>query len=540
MIKNRKEILLDIVPIIVLLTLGYLTAAAFWPLMINADSYAILLPAKFLAEKGSFSAQLGNGGDLFMPLFYRGGFSLAIYFFSELFGLDFWLAAKLIIQSTYYLSIIVIYYFVKFLIETYFEKNNSKQKFLIKMLVPFSAGCLLISSYSFKNWSTVLMSETPTIFLVLLAGLLLFKSRANIIYYLLSAITIGIAMIFRLEMVIYLICFAYISLYFKNMKYWRVLLYLVIALFLWAAYCYWLYSSNIDPNAWLEQQKFIIEQLIGYHKLFLYFGAFLLVILLFLDKWPFLSWIPVLLACFFISKLSIGWKSDLLPFYSYFTHEWVLLITAAAGMIGLLITNRRFALPWLMALLSLLALYFTRGEYRYYVYLTPITVLMASLCFASLINIVLRKEKNIVFGKIFFIVIFCLLIIGGQLYLSEKESFLPKLSYEQVLIEKTQIIIKERKMDNILICSMFSEAFYYYTQKPVMDCFDGFNDIKRNKEIRKLVIVDEDMSRHQTEFVKYLQENNSQNLIQEEWIVTPYIEKNETTIPQYPVRWYLF
>jgi hypothetical protein len=69
-----------------------------------------------------------------------------------------------------------------------------------------------------------------------------------------------------------------------------------------------------------------------------------------------------------------------------------------------------------------------------------------------------------------------------------------------------------------------------------MDCFDGFKDIVRNNT-DKLVIIDEDMARHQPEFVKYLEDDPNNILIAEEWVMVSYQEKNTKSIPLYPVRW---
>ena len=90
---------------------------------------------------------------------------------------------------------------------------------------------------------------------------------------------------------------------------------------------------------------------------------------------------------------------------------------------------------------------------------------------------------------------------------------------------------------NLTICSVFSEAFNYSTGIAAIDCFEGEKDIYRSS-FPKLVVVDEDISRHQPEFIELLESKYSENLIDQEWIVTEYIEKNDTSITRYPLRWY--
>lgn len=175
----------------------------------------------------------------------------------------------------------------------------------------------------------------------------------------------------------------------------------------------------------------------------------------------------------------------------------------------------------------------------------PFIVLSGFFIVNVLIELIAQKKKIentfVFYGKKIALSIVLLLFFAGQIYLFTRPSFLPTKSYEQVVISQTIDLINKEKINssNLVICSVFSEAIYFSTNISSQDCFDGFADIKRHPDQKKLIIIEEDISRHQSEFAQYLAENYEDNLIDEKWIVTPYIEKNTTSLPKYPIKWYL-
>ncbi|MCU0680631.1 MAG: hypothetical protein MUF50_05025 [Planctomycetes bacterium] len=131
-------------------------------------------------------------------------------------------------------------------------------------------------------------------------------------------------------------------------------------------------------------------------------------------------------------------------------------------------------------------------------------------------------------------------LLVGQITLFYQPRFLPASSYEQIIIQKTLEVIEQEKIDtsHLVICSVFSEAFYYSTGISSQDCFNGVADVRRGN-FPKLVVVDEDVSRHQPEFADWLPVQYPHTLIAQQWVVTEYIEKNDSFITKYPVKWYL-
>jgi len=180
----------------------------------------------------------------------------------------------------------------------------------------------------------------------------------------------------------------------------------------------------------------------------------------------------------------------------------------------------------------LVFLYFSRGEYRYYVHVVVLLVVVAAYVWKWL-------EKKLMINKWLMILWWLLIIVmvSGQLYFDLMEDFLPTIGYEQSVAIKTKEVMENNNIEaNVVVCSVFSEAIYYETRHASMDCFDGLKDIMRNNT-DKLVVIDEDMARHQPETVEYLEKNGEK--IEEEWIMTAYQEKNTKSVPQYPVRWIL-
>ncbi|MBU0648132.1 glycosyltransferase family 39 protein [Patescibacteria group bacterium] len=509
----------------------------FSNLLINADSYAIMLPVEFLSKYGGFSHQLGEHGDFFSPLFYRGGFSLVIYLFSLIFGQNYQIIGQSIIQFSYVSSAILVYFTAK--------------KIFSSELTGFFASMLLVICFIFTEWSTVLMSEIPTIFLVTLAlTLLLYSSDKKNILFILSALVLGIALAFRVEMILLFIPFIILIHKQAPAKLYRIPAYIFFTLIVWLSYIIWLYFTHPNPAEWFSLQQSILSETLAYHQLFVYSFILLLVFLFLLVRWPYLAFLPIIPLVYFASNLKFDFFDILPPFYSFLYHDLPII---AAGIIGFFIIRQKsktFFLFFSLYLLPLLFLYFSRAEYRYYVHLILPLLLLASYFLSQLLNIVILeldelsnrlKNQYINLGiKIFASFVF-VIFISGQIYLYLQPSFLPPISYEQVVIENTQEIIKTESIDTcqLLVCSVFSEAFYYSTHVPAQDCFDGLEDIQRNPDIPKLVIVEEDIARHQPDFATYMETKYPRQLIAERWVVTPYIEKNITSIPHYPIRWYL-
>lgn len=537
--KNR-ELWLEIFFLVLILVLSVWNLPDFSNLMINADSYAILLPAKSLVENGTFSFRLGEYGDYFSPLFYRGGFSFVIAVVVKIFGGDFWLWAKNLIQISYIFTPIFVYLICKEIL-FYFD-NKISSSFQRKMLA-FLVALLMLFSYSFMQWSRVLMSEITTILLVAISFYFLLKGgladRANR-YLDISALIMGCALIFRFEMVVILIAFCFLLLVGGKKRWYEILFYFLISIIVWVFYFLWLYKTNLNSGTWLDSQMTIFYYLLGAHKLFLYFALSALIFLWLIWKKPYLSLIPMLVLGYIVYYLNFDFINELLPLISFGYHEILLVIGAFLGLIVVLWKNRKIFIFYFLAIVPLLFLYFSRGEYRYYVHLVMWLCILSVYCWWWLsVKIVRIKVLSIKIPLLLFIP---LLIIGWQWYGSKSVSFLPEESYEQKVIQRTSQLLSERDdliSDQLVICSMFSEAIYYSIGLSSIDCFNGQSDILRRSGKQILVIVDEDVARNQIDFVKTLEEKYSNGLIKKEWLVTDYQEKNTVTLTKYPLRWYL-
>ena len=510
-------------PDIIYLNIILLSLIIFWPkfsgLLINSDSYAIMLPAKFLTESGSFYHQLGQAGDIFSPIFYRGGFSLFIYILAPLLNNNWFLSSQFIIQFSYFASILLLYFSVK--------------KIFSSSVAGFLSSLLLTFCYTYHHWATVLMSEIPTIFLLVLSIFLLLQKNSWSFY--LSAIILGISYTFRAEMILLLI-----PLYFlvdtvypqdKTIK----IIYSIFSLSVWVIYLFFLYQFNPSSDQWSLQQLNILYFTIGSHHLFFVLLLLIVLIIIIFRYWPILSIIPASIGLYVFLKLNLDWQHILPPLQSFLLHDFFIILAGIAGLIFLYRQKKifYFVISYFFLLFSL---YFTRGEYRYYVHTIIPLVISASYVLSEIVS----SRKTNPFLKIIYPSLVVLLLIG-QLYLFLQPTFLPATSYEQVVIEETKNLINSKMIDqqNLLVCSVFSEAVYFSTDLSAQDCFNGLEDIKRNPGYTKLLIIDEDISRHQPEFTDYLTQNYSNNLIYQKWLITPYIENNNTSIPQYPVKWYL-
>ncbi|MFA4930857.1 MAG: glycosyltransferase family 39 protein [Patescibacteria group bacterium] len=503
----------------------------FSQLLINADSYAIMLTAEFLHQHGTFGAQLGEWGDIFSPIFYRGGFSLFIYLLSPLFHYNWLVTGQYIVQITYFLSIVLVFLVVK--------------KIFSSRWAGFFASLLAIFCYIFTQWSTILMSETPTIFLTLFSLFFLVYGQSRPYWLYLSAIVLGVAFMFRAEMIILLIPFSIlIYIYYKNNL--NIFFYIIFSFIIWFIYLFSLYIFNPDPAFWLSQQINIFTFTLGTHQLFIYTILLLLLFLFLLIRWPLFAFIPAAIFVYLAINISLDFTSVLSPFYSYLYHDLPIIITGLAGLIWLYRHSKAMFLFFTFYCFPLLLLYFSRGEYRYYVHTIMPLIMLGGYFIYQIIgqlsaSLTSHQNKLLFFTQKVFYFLILALIIAGEIYHYTRPDFLPAESYEQVVIEATQKVINSHyiNQNNIVICSVFSEAIYFSTHISAQDCFNGREDIDRHPDQTKLIIVEEDISRHQPEFSQYLIDNYSDQLIAEQWLVTPYIEKNTTSLPKYPVRWYL-
>ncbi|MFZ5392118.1 MAG: hypothetical protein ACOZAR_02880 [Patescibacteria group bacterium] len=338
---------------------------------------------------------------------------------------------------------------------------------------------------------------------------------------------------FRGEMIMILLPTIYILLHQKRaLK--EYLFYFATTLFVWFLYILWLYQSSYSPNSWIEFQLLIFQQTINYHTYFIISLLFIIVgALLYLYR-PYLVILLFLPLIIVLKKININFSDILPPLYSFFSHDWIIIILGFFGLFFIVLKNRYLGGYFLFSLLILIPLYITRGEYRYYVhlmifFLIPLGFLLKYLWF---------KAKTAIWQ--FSLIIFSLLIVFGQYKLSQYKNFLPNISYEQSVADQTNQVIKLFNFDSsdTVICSVFSEAMYYTTNFSSMDCFSGLNDINRKNNMGKLVVIDEDISRHQPEFVSELTKLYPNQPIYSQWILQPYQEKNTTSIPRQQIRWY--
>lgn len=532
--------------LLLILIIAILALPDFSKLMINADSYAILLPAQRFLENWTFSFRLGENGDFFAPLFYRGGFSLVIALIAKIANLDLMMVARNIIAASYILTPVAAYFIVKKLL--IIHQKNSLTVWQADWLATASSG-LIIFSYSFSQWAKVLMSETPTIFLLALS--LFFLTRnikendveadtwwedRNID---LSAICLGLALLFRLEMIIFLFAFVYLLGMMEKRRWWIKWFYLAIVLSIWLIYAGWLYMSNLNPNNWLTKQIDILYYLAEFHRLFAMALFSLIVVFFLVKRWPYLLVFPIGLLAWLIYYYQVDVRSGWEPFWLFINYDLVLALGAVLGIVGLWWGNKKLLIFFLFSLLPLGILYYSRGEYRYYVHLI-LGMALLTACGWNVIWVKFRGWKRIK-AKSGLMMGLVLAMVLGQVYLFQKKSFLPEESYEQKVIEETMELIKSdsRLKGDIVICSMFSEAIYYSTKISSIDCFNGPSDILRRQGKSILVIVDEDIARNQKEFVNLLETKYAGGLIKKKWLVANYQEKNTVSLTNYPLRWYL-
>lgn len=519
LLKKSKEKIIFILGLI----FSLLFSLSFWPkfssLLINSDSYVYLLQVEFLRSHSSFSGQLGLAGDFLSPIFYRGGFSLFIYFLSYFFQINNFLSAQIIILTSHFLCILLVYLLIS--------------KLFRSVYAGLISSMLLTLSYSFTNWSTVVMPEIPTILLVIFSQITLLFSRKNKLLFSLSPIFLGLSVLFRGEMIMLLLPTIFILLYQKRILK-EYLFYFATTLIIWFLYVLWLYQSSYSPNNWIEFQLLIFQQTINYHTYFIISLLFIFVgALLYLYR-PYLIILLFLPLIIVLKKININFSDILPPLYSFLSHDWVIIIFGFFGLFLIVLKNRYLGGYFLFSLLILIPLYITRGEYRYYVhliifFLVPLGFLLKYLWF---------QAKSTIWK--FSLIILSLLIVLGQYKLSQYQNFLPNISYEQSVADQTNQVIKlfNFNSSDIVICSVFSEAMYYTTNFSSMDCFSGLNDINRKNNVGKLVVVDEDISRHQPEFVSELTKLYPDQPIYSQWILQPYQEKNTTSIPRQQTRWY--
>jgi|GEM_PF-3262380 len=509
--KGISRHISEIIPIILLCLLAIIIQPPVTDLMINADTFVQLLSAKLLSETGSFSGYLGVGGDLLSPLFYRGGFSLMIYlinFFTE----DLWLSAKILLYLFYYLAIVA----------TYFVTRK-----LYSPPIAVASTLLLMLGFSFSSWATVVMAEVPTIGLVALSLALLVYSRKNHALLYLSALIFGLALTFRLEMMLLLP--GWLILLCKIHEQYRLAIYYaLLSLFVWLLYFAWLYFTHVTPNEWFWQEAIILKQTLFTHHLFLYIAPLALILIPLAIRWRWLLLLPAAGAVGYLFYRPDHLYENLAPLQLFIANDLFLVLVALAGLIVLFWKQKHLFYALSISVGLLVMLYYSRGEYRYYVHLA----LPLGLAAGAFVAWIYQRQK--ILGSLLVAV-----ILIGQAALFAQPRFLPPVSYEQIVIEHTQAMIARHNINpaNLTICSVFSEAFNYSTGIAAIDCFEGEKDIYRSS-FPKLVVVDEDISRHQPEFIELLESKYSENLIDQEWIVTEYIEKNDTSITRYPLRWY--
>lgn len=509
--KVKSTYLPDLMAVILLFVAAASIQPAVMQLMINADTFVQLLSAKLLDETGSFSGYLGTGGDLLSPLFYRGGFSLFIYLVNLLTN-DLWFSAQLLIYVFYYLAIG----------STYVVARN-----IYSRVVAVVVSLVLILSFSFSSWASVVMAEIPTIGLVALSLALIIHSRKRQTLLYLSALIFGLALTFRLEMLLLLP--GWLILLHKIHRHYRpAIYYTLISALVWLIYFIWLYLTHVTPHEWFWQEAIILKQTLLTHHLFLYIAPLALILIPLAIRWRWLLLFPVSGAIGYLFYRPDHLLENLAPLQLFFVSDLFLVVTGLFGLIVLFWKNKHLFYALAISLGLLLILYFSRGEYRYYVHLAlPLT-----LAAGAFIAWAYQRQKFL--GGLLIIT-----ILIGQATLFTQPRFLPPVGYEQIVIEQTQDVIDRHHINpvNLTICSVFSEAFYYSTNITTIDCFEGEKDIYRGN-FPKLIVIDEDISRHQPEFIELLESQYADNLIDQEWIVTEYIEKNDTSITQYPLRWY--
>ncbi|HPN67059.1 MAG TPA: hypothetical protein PLZ62_00170 [bacterium] len=516
MIEFIEKNLKTIISFLMVLLGGLLLLPKFLPLMINADSYAILLPKILMDKTGFLGGQLGMNGDYFFPLFYRGGFSLVILLMSKWCNVSELVMAKGWILAAYVASGVLIF----FLLRKIYQSNR----------VGLAGAAMLYLSYSFRSWSMVTMAEIPTICLILGAITILVYSEKNI-GWILSALIMGVAFCFRLEMVVLLLLVGLIyNTMRKNLK--ELVYYVWISMIVWLGYQLFLYLFSYDANFWLSDQLSKIGLVLEYHELFFAFAICLLGFWLMWKIQPLLTIIPIGLLGYYFWHIGGNWQVNWQPLWMFVWHDLPLMIIFGVSLLLALLRKEKKVLMWLVGILLLVFLYFSRGEYRYYVHVVVLLVVVAAYVWKWL-------EKKLMINKWLMILWWLLIIVmvSGQLYFDLMEDFLPTIGYEQSVAIKTKEVMENNNIEaNVVVCSVFSEAIYYETRHASMDCFDGLKDIMRNNT-DKLVVIDEDMARHQPETVEYLEKNGEK--IEEEWIMTAYQEKNTKSVPQYPVRWIL-
>jgi len=481
-------------------------------LMINSDTFVQLLSARMLIEHGSFTGYLGVGGDLLSPLFYRGGFSLLIAAFSFL-GSDLFLVARGLIAFFFYLIIISVFFILN--------------KFY-KLWPAIIGTVLLIFSYSFSSWSTVVMAEIPTIGLICLALVFLIVAPPKNIWLVLSAIIFGLALTCRLEMLLFLPGWL-ILMNYRFKKLGSVVFYALISFLVWSVYFTWLYLTHLAPGPWLAHELVILKQTLITHQLFLYFIPVGLIFVPLAWRWRWLSFLPVfgIIAYILLVRdlLPVNWP----PLLMFIGYDFFIILAGLLGIVMLYWRQPAIFYSVYLPVLFLTVLYYSRGEYRYYVHLVLPLILAAGAFFAWLI----RRPRTLA-------VSLTIMMIGGQMWLFCQPRFLPQESYEQLIIAQTSEVITQNNIpaDNLVICSVFSEAFFYQTGFSAQDCFAGQTDVERGR-FPKLIVVDEDISRHQPDLVAWLDQNFADRQIGQSWLVTEYIEKNDTSITRFPVKWYL-
>ncbi len=518
MIEKTQNKIAILFWMMVVLLIGVVFLPHFLPLMINADSYAILMPAKLWQQYGYVGGELGNSGDYFYPLFYRGGLSLLILLVNVVTNLDLYIVAEWLILFSYILSLVLVYLLVIKLI------GSIKSAILATFLLAFS--------FSFRSWSGVLMAEIPTIMLFLATLTALVYSRNWSVLLYLSAVLMGVTLAFRLEMVVLVIGVMIFMEHIypkKNLLKW---IWGFIVVGIWLVYEAVLYFMVWDAGWWLGDQVVRWKQTMQYHELFLYFAIFLVLcwVLSKISRWLLL--LPVGLFVYILIGLNWDWYNILKPLLEFVKNDVVLVVVAMISVIYMLFMRVKLVVPLVWCLLMLLVVYFSRQEYRYYVHLVALLVLLASYLLKVVVE---NKNKWVKYGL-------GMVLIGAIVYQAKVtlgSSFLPQLGYEQVVVEETKEVLAENNLSNVVVCSMFSEAMYFVTGIPSIDCFEGVNDLNRSKVDEVLVVVDEDMARHQPDFVAYLETNKQAVLIAEKWVLQTYVEKNSYSFPKFPVRWYV-
>ncbi len=518
-LTKNKEKLIYISEILILSLAYVIFHHRFSSILINSDSYVYLLQAKFFDLNHTFSGYLGTNGDFLSPIFYRGGLSFFIYLIGIFLQKNYLLSAQFFIQSCSFLTVITIFLLVK--------------KVFHSHIAGFLSGLLIIFSYSFSYWSTVIMPEIPTIFLVSCFLFCLFSARRHNIYFIFSPLFLGLAILFRGEMILLFFPIIFIFLYQKR-KIADILYFFFIILAVWGMYFLWLYQSSHDPSVWLAYQLKIISQTINYHHLFLIAFFFLFVSIFIYLYRPYLIILLIFPLIYYFINYQPDYQNTISPLYSFFFHDAILIIFGIFGLIMLISRNKYLGGFFLFSLLILLPLYFSRGEYRYYVHLILFLVIPAGFFLTNFWHIFL-STKNKFIG-----VLFLLLIISGEIFLYNQKNFLPTTSYEQTISDQTKQVIKlfDLQSENTVICSVFSESMFFTTNFSTIDCFDGLNDLKRKTNLNKLIVIDEDISRHQPEFVSKLQELYPTQPIYSQWVVVPYQEKNSISFPKQPTKWY--